>query len=539
MTAEFSYIKPGISSELGCLNGEELCQHYMTYMRNYVLDEDLGSAYFNRFASDTTLGKDQALTNCFLHLVRKMQQTVPFNLALRQVMNQIAPSPEGKVTASLLEKFTLRPDLDDMADTLCVQGKAEQAHDLLLNDLNKSPGNVVVASRLAAVDLEFGLDMSWLDGFTVPDVFDKDWNTWLIGQYVHNGQNDSAMELWNATDGRRHEDWESIYTYMGALCLSTGQPDTAKALFDRSLAIDPKQFHAALARQELDNPFTVRDVDLSAGRAAICLYSYNRADLLEMTLRSLCATEIGESDVLVLLNGCSDNSRDMVLKVKEVFPDVRMTLLEQPVNIGAPAARNMLVHHALNELGSEFIAFLDDDVTLPGNWLQGMLTELEDDPSVGAVGCRVLDPGGEDLQYLYRDVAIAKPGVFRLSLGAPFKARDFGLYSVRRDTDCVMGCCHVMRKECFDKVPEFDILFTPTQLDDVSFHLDLRLAGFKVRYIGQIACVHHRATGFKTTNTRSHGNAMGNDVKFYYRFADKLGTLRTWQAERNQGLLTK
>lgn len=537
MTAEFTYLKPGTASELGGLDLDEVCQHYKTYMRNFVLEENLGSAYFNRFASDPNLGQVQAETNCFIHLVRKMRQIVPFNPPLRQVVNQISPTPEGKVAATLLDKFALRPDLDDMIDTLCAQGDASQAHDLLLRELSREAGNVVVASRLAALDMEYGQDMTWMTEFAVPEVFERDWNSWLAGQQVQFGLMQQALETWEQAKGRCHEDWEIVASFMGAACLASGQKEAARHFFDRSLSVDPQQLPTQLARKEIDNPFVVHDVDLSVGRVAVCLYSYNRADLLEMTLRSLCATDIGDSDVLVLLNGCSDHSREMVSQVKADFPKVRLTLLEQPVNIGAPAARNMLIHHALNVCNCENVAFLDDDVTLPENWLKGLLTELEDDASVGAVGCRVLDPGGEDLQYLYRDVAIAKPGVFRLSLGAPFKVKDFGLYSVRRDTDCIMGCCHLMRRECFDAVPEFDIRFSPTQLDDVSFHLDLRLAGYKVRYLGQIACVHHRATGFKAKDWKAHGNSMGNDVKFYYRFADRLETFRSWQADRNHNLI--
>jgi len=539
VTADFTYLKPGIASELGALDLGELCQHYLTHIRSFVLDEDMGSAYFNHFASNQNLGQVPAETNCFIHLVRKMRQMSPFNHPLQEVANQISPTHEGKISSMLLGKYALQPDLDDKVDALSAQGDAAQAHDLLLGELSRDTGNVIAASRLAAVDAEFGVDMtSWMQNFALHDVFARDWNTWLAGLHVQNGMPDKALELWDGAEGARHEDWEVACNFMGAASISAGQNDVARALFARSLSLDVGQYPIELAMRELDEPFVTRDVDLSAGRVAICLYSYNKADLLDMTLRSLCASDIGESDVFVLLNGCSDGSQEVVSRVRTDFPAIRMEVLDLPVNIGAPAARNTLLHHALNERGCEHIAFLDDDVTLPADWLKAMLTSLEDDPAVGAVGCRVLDPGGEDLQYLYRDVAIAKPGMFRLSLGAPFKATDIGLYNVRRDTDCVMGCCHLMRRECFDAVPDFDIRFSPTQLDDVAFHLDLRLAGYSVRYLGQVACIHHRATGFQSVNLQNHGNSMGNEVKFYYRFADQLETFRSWQAERTQSMIS-
>jgi len=42
-------------------------------------------------------------------------------------------------------------------------------------------------------------------------------------------------------------------------------------------------------------------------------------------------------------------------------------IIELPVNIGAPAARNWLI--ARDETWqSDYIAFLDDDITMPENW---------------------------------------------------------------------------------------------------------------------------------------------------------------------------
>ncbi len=112
-----------------------------------------------RFASDQSLGQVPAETNCFIHLVKKMRQVSPFNPPLLQVFNQICPSPEGKVLASLLSKHALPPDLDDKIDELSGQGNAAQAHDLILAELS-----VMLATWLQPVDwladVEFGIDMA-------------------------------------------------------------------------------------------------------------------------------------------------------------------------------------------------------------------------------------------------------------------------------------------------------------------------------------------------------------------------------------------
>lgn len=534
MTDEFQYLPAGLPSELNFLDLDEVCQHYVTHMRNFMLDENMGAGYFNRFASDTGLADNINATKCFVHLVKKMHQLAPLNGPIQGIYGQLFKSPEAAGKAKLLTRYTADPKTIAAIDHLTKRSKHAHAHDILLKELQEDTSNIVLADMLMDLDLQADIEIdSWLDEVNVQDLFATDWKARLAFIHAKNGKYEQALKFWDTLTDTERASSEVLCNFMAASFLKTGDTGEAHKLFTRSLELDPAQLPIKLAKNELDDPFIVREDALENIHVAICIYSYNKEELLEMTLKSVCESSIGKSDVLVLLNGCTDDSRSVLKRIQANYPEISIEPIIIPINMGAPAARNYLINHVMTTRKSDYIAFLDDDVTLPAKWLQSLVTAIEEDDKIGAVGCKVLNPDNETLQYMFRDVSLAKPGAFRLSLGAPFWNRDIGLYDVRKDVDNIMGCCHLMRRECFDKVPTFDICFSPSQLDDVAFHLDLRLAGYTVRYLGQLSCVHHRSTGFQGLHKRTYGNSLGNDVKFYYRFLEHFDQFLSWQRERN------
>ncbi|SDK91443.1 Glycosyltransferase, GT2 family [Maridesulfovibrio ferrireducens] len=539
MSAEFAYLPAGIVSELNFLNLDEVCLHYVTHIRNFVLDEDLGAAYFNRFASDAGLNKNVNGTKCFIHLINKLAKLTPFNSAIQTIFHQLYPSPEAKPKLLLLGRESVDPVLQPKVEHFVKRGKYAQAHAAILLELEKDKSNLLLADMLAELDIQAGIDIDpWHKDIGIHEIFKKDWISRLAFLYAKNGQSEKAVHYWNLVKDSGGRDSEVLCNYLASSYLKIGDREEAYKLFERSLEIDPVQMPISLAKRELEQPFVVSKDVLDGKDVSVCIYSYNKAELLDMTLKSVCESSLEKCEVLVLLNGCSDGSLGVVKKVQKAYPSITIELINIPINMGAPAARNYLVNHVLTTKKSEYIAFLDDDVTLPVNWLEALVTAIEEDSKIGAVGCKVVNPD-RSLQYLFRDVSIVKHGVFRLSLGTPFWSKDLNLYDVRRDVDNVMGCCHLMRRECFEKVPNFDICFSPSQLDDVAFHLDLRLSGYKVRYLGQLECVHHRSTGFQGLHKRVYGNSLGNDVKFYYRFLESFKVFKRWQQERNMSLFLK
>ncbi len=267
----------------------------------------------------------------------------------------------------------------------------------------------------------------------------------------------------------------------------------------------------------------------------ICLYSWNKGELLEQSLRSLAASDIGNNPIRVLLNGCTDDSLARVERVRALFPHNDFAICELPINIGAPQARNWLL--ALPETRAcDHVAFLDDDVDVPADWLTRYLTVMESDPRIGIVGGKAVFPTAgntaPELQYLYRYVSLAAQGILKLSIAAPpGRVRDTGLYSFTRPCLNVMGCLHLLRTAMLEDVGGFDLRFSPSQLDDIDHDLIAALRGWKVMYCGTVTCTHHQNSGMGAQTRQSlasFGSIAGNDLKLSYKHVehfDKLARL--------------
>ena len=125
---------------------------------------------------------------------------------------------------------------------------------------------------------------------------------------------------------------------------------------------------------------------------------------------------------------------------------------------------------------------------------------------------------------------MAHEGLLRVSLSEPNFNYDKGFYDFIRPTANVMSCCHIFTMAACDAVPTFDLRFSPSQMDDIVHDMDLCLKGFKVMYCGLVECEHFQMSsiGLNTeVDLAKYGQVLGNDVKFYYRFADKLAYMKT------------
>ncbi|MDT8307319.1 MAG: glycosyltransferase family 2 protein [Anaerolineae bacterium] len=115
---------------------------------------------------------------------------------------------------------------------------------------------------------------------------------------------------------------------------------------------------------------------------SVVITSRNRRDSLRQTLASLEAQTVAPHEVIVVDDGSTDGTGEMLAAA---FPDVVYVRREQ--HGGPAAARNQGIRAATGDL----IAFTDDDSIPPPRWLEGHLHHF-DDARVGAVGGPSIPP---------------------------------------------------------------------------------------------------------------------------------------------------
>jgi GT2 family glycosyltransferase len=299
------------------------------------------------------------------------------------------------------------------------------------------------------------------------------------------------------------------------LALDRDDEAAAREYLLASLEAEPFQPEVIARLAELHRPMNeeVPDPDTH-----VCLYSWNKPDLLAATMSSLAATHLGRASVTILNNGTTTCSpEELEARVTHAAPSLTPRFVHLPVNVGAPAARNWLL--ALPEVRSaRLVAFLDDDVILPARWLTRYTATLDRFPEAAAVGPKCVNQRVRTIQYAFRAFQEFGERTIRLSANAP-TLMDMGQFDAARPSLTVMGCCHLLRMDRIHAlgVPAFDVRFSPSQVDDIEHDLQIWKAGGQVIYDGGVEVVHLQDTG--ATRTRAAvAQAYANHYKMEHKF---------------------
>ena len=527
----FQIFQNGMADQLKELSLDEMVLYLRNHLHNFLLDGRLCFCFIERFANDPDIGKHEAGKRALFYLLDKALQLRPFRPGLLEAAARITQNERVAQRKAVVDGLMQSRELYDQITGLDVRHEAPDIQEFIGKLVEAHPTHVAAAQYALHIDKFLGcVPGAWLDAFKCPKQLEADWNIHLFNHLASLAEFEEAAKVWPKLDASLFR--ETALNNAAEMFRSQGETAKAIELYEASLAQDPRQTPVALRLEQLRNPFQPDPSLPKSCDVAVCVYSWNKADILGQTLESLSETDLGNAEIHILLNGCTDDSREVVDGVLPRFPDNRMTVHELHVNIGAPAARNWLMR--LPEVRKNtYMAFIDDDITLQRDWLAQFLTVAENDPKVGAVGCKIVDPGfPRRFQYLFRYVAIADHGLLKLSIPAPPEQHDNGLYDSVRETRSVMGCQHLLRTSAVETIPEgFDIRFSPSQVDDMDHDMGLCLAGFKVVHCGTVTCEHHQGSGIalikaQEWNAGRTGNAMGNDIKFFFKRFDQMGRMK-------------
>jgi GT2 family glycosyltransferase len=164
-----------------------------------------------------------------------------------------------------------------------------------------------------------------------------------------------------------------------------------------------------------------------------------------------------------------------VIKVAEPFNYSRIN------NIGARAAAH------------EFLLFLNNDVFVSDeNWLRVMLDECLADPRVGAVGAKLLYPGGAVqhagvvlgvggvADHAFRGIAADAPGYMMHAMAA-------------QEISAVTGACMLVRREAFEAVGGFDERDLTIAFNDIDLCVKMTRAGWKIILMPDVVAEHRES----------------------------------------------
>lgn len=224
---------------------------------------------------------------------------------------------------------------------------------------------------------------------------------------------------------------------------------------------------------------------------SVIIVAWNIRELLLPCLEALYERAGGVFfEVLVVDNASSDGTADAI---RRQFPDV--VVIENHENVGFPKANNQ----ALRLARGRYILFLNPDTEVGPGTIEACVSELERDPGIGVVGCRLDLPDGR-IQYdcarnpyllrhlaaelLWLHTLFPRSRVFAHHLIGNWDHRD------TRDVEAICGAFMMVRRsvaEALGGLPDELFMYH----EDTAFCLRVRRAGWRIRYLADVWTKHH------------------------------------------------
>lgn len=233
-------------------------------------------------------------------------------------------------------------------------------------------------------------------------------------------------------------------------------------------------------------------------RFSVVIPTYNRKEKLKETLKSVLDQSFKDFEVIVVDDGSSDDTREIVRESGKTQGQV--SYFHQP-NTGPAKARNLGTKQAKGQL----IAFTDDDCVLPHDWLERLLEGFQKHSEVVGVG-----------GYLQASEETLKKSIFAryeryVSLRS-YETRDKEVVS---GFDCPAGGTNNMAytKKVIEEVGGFDEAFPVAAGEDADIKLRITKLGYKLLYL-PLKVEHHQDYHLKGFLKQSFNRGIGS---FYFQ----------------------
>lgn len=225
-------------------------------------------------------------------------------------------------------------------------------------------------------------------------------------------------------------------------------------------------------------------------KLSVIIVSWNVKKLLEQCLKSIFET-LGslETEIIVIDNNSSDGSVEMV---KEKFPSV--VLIENKRNSGYGTANNQGIRISKGK----YILILNPDTIIFPDTLNELITFLDQNPKIGAVGPKILNSDGSVQFECARNFPTLLTEFFALTtLDKRFpKSRFFGKtlmsywdHNDRREVNVISGACALIRKSVFNEAGLFDEDFF-MYVEETDLFYRIKKNGWEVYFLPSAKIVH-------------------------------------------------
>lgn len=218
---------------------------------------------------------------------------------------------------------------------------------------------------------------------------------------------------------------------------------------------------------------------------SIIIVNYNGGEVLLGCLESLEKSSPSIAHEVILVDNCStDGSPDLV---EQRFPNV--LLIRQPQNRGFGAGNNVGARFAKGE----FLFLLNPDTILSEDILPHLIEIMQQDPTVGIVGPKLLNPDGSLQLSVSPALSIAGEYQARKQAKSYQSLRNKTLISQKfndiQEVDIVVGAAFFIIKSLFDSIGGFDENFF-MYFEESDLCRRVQDNGWKIIYTPKVSLIH-------------------------------------------------
>jgi GT2 family glycosyltransferase len=233
---------------------------------------------------------------------------------------------------------------------------------------------------------------------------------------------------------------------------------------------------------------------------SVVIVSYNVKTFLEQCLRSvLKAAEGIESEIFVVDNNSVDGTEAMLMAKFSCLPNVHLIFNRE--NLGFSKANNQ----ALRRCRGRYVLVLNPDTLVQEDTFRKMIAFMEQDPTIGAAGCKLLNADGSFQLSCRRSFPTPEVSFYKIiGLSALFpQSRRFARYNLTYlpidatyEVDALMGAFMFIRREVLEQVGLFDESFFMYG-EDLDLCYRIKQAGWKIYYYHETQIIHYKGESTK------------------------------------------
>jgi GT2 family glycosyltransferase len=251
---------------------------------------------------------------------------------------------------------------------------------------------------------------------------------------------------------------------------------------------------------------------------SVIIPNYNGKQFIESCLRTVLSTDYPRFEIIVVDDGSTDNSAELV---KEKFgQDNRVRLIRQN-NKGAAAAKNTGAKVATGDI----FCFLDNDAEVESSWLKNLVKVLISEDKIGAAQSLILDFKNRNT------IQVAGVKIIPyLGLAVPIMQGN-NIHKIKLDQIeiCGLSAALAVKKHVFFEVGGFDEHLAK-YTEDLDFSWRIWLKGYKI-LLAPHSIVYHWtkppkmriSAGFSSYDFNFH--LTKNSMRFVLKNSDSLELL--------------